>query len=139
MKTIPLEFNGYWLDANKSSVPARSGVYCVYASTYHRNTDSVSIRALIYVGESEDVRSRLANHERLDDWKKLLKAGETLCYSVAGIASSDRVRAEAAVIYKHKPPCNAEYVNQFPFDTTTMEISGTHRFLESAFTVFSKL
>ena len=97
MKTIVLSFKGYWREVKKSAVPEVSGVYCVYAATYHGETETVSLRELLYVGESSDVRDRLANHERLKDWKRRLKAGETLCYAVATVNSSDRERAEAAV------------------------------------------
>ena len=138
MKTIALSFKGYWREVKKSAVPEVSGVYCVYAATYHGETETVSLRELLYVGESSDVRDRLANHERLKDWKRRLKAGETLCYAVATVNSSDRDRAEAAVIYRHKPPCNVEYVNRFPFETTHIETSGRNRFLEAAFTVYTK-
>ena len=69
MKTISLIFKGYWLETHKDSVPDASGVYCVYAGTYRAETNQVSLRELVYVGESSDVRDRLANHERLKDWK----------------------------------------------------------------------
>lgn len=138
MKTIPLNFRGYWLEAKKASVPAVSGVYCVYAGTYSAETDRVSLRELIYVGESSDVRDRLADHERLKDWKRRLRSGEVLCYSVAEVGSNDRVRAEAAVIYRHKPPCNTEYISRFPFENTTIETSGRNRFLDAVFTVYTK-
>lgn len=139
MKTISLNFKGYWLEDKKLSVPEGSGVYCVYAGTYHAETDRVSLRELIYVGESSDVRARLENHERLNDWKRRLRIGETLCYTVATVNASDRERAEAAVIYRHKPPCNVEYINRFPFENTYIETSGSNRFLEAAFTVYTKI
>lgn len=113
-------------------------MYCVYACTYSAETNRVSLRELIYVGESSDVRERLANHERLKDWKRRLRVGETLCYSVAEVSSDDRERAEAAVIYRHKPPCNTEYVNRFPFENTTIQTSGRNRFLEAVFSVYTK-
>lgn len=34
MKTITLNFRGYWIEATKGSIPKKSGVYCVYAGTY---------------------------------------------------------------------------------------------------------
>ena len=138
MKTISLIFKGYWLETHKDSVPDASGVYCVYAGTYRAETNQVSLRELVYVGESSDVRDRLANHERLKDWKRRLRTGETLCYSVATVNTIDRERAEAAVIYRHKPPCNVEYINRFPFENTHIETSGRNCFLEEAFTVCTK-
>lgn len=138
MKTIPLNFKGYWLETQKTSVPEASGVYCVYAGTYRAEIDRVSLRELIYVGESSDVRDRLANHERVKDWERRLRTGETLCYAVTTVNASDRERAEAAVIYRHKPPCNVEYINRFPFENTHIETSDRNRFLEAAFTVYTK-
>lgn len=134
MKTIPLDFSGYWLNISKS-VPSESGVYCVYACTYNKASDKVSIRELIYIGESDDVNQRLSNHERLSDWNNRLQENEVLCYSVATIDSKDRVCAEAAMIYYHKPPCNTEYVSSFPYQTTSIQTSGRNAKLATSFTV----
>lgn len=135
MKTISLDFQGYWLEANKSGIPAESGIYCVYACTYNSNSDTVSLRELIYVGESHNVRERIDDHERLPDWKRRLHPGETICYSFAEIGSVDRNRAEAAVIYHHKPPCNTEYKNSFPFEDTQIITSGKNALLKTSFIV----
>ena len=137
MKTISLKFDGYWREINKGSVSAESGIYCVYACTYNQSEKTLSLRELVYVGESRNVSERLANHERLPDWKKRLKAGETLCYSVALVNSNDRNRAEAAVIFHHKPPCNTEYKDSVPFDSTMIQTSGKNALLVSSFPVYS--
>jgi excinuclease UvrABC nuclease subunit len=138
MKTIYLDFDGYWLEDDKTDVPGVSGVYCVYAGKYLAEANRVGLRELIYIGESGNVRDRLANHERLRDWTRQLRTGETLCYAVAKVNSGDRERAEAAVVYRHKPPCNVEYISRFPFDSTHIEISGRNCFRETAFTVYTK-
>ena len=139
MKTIFLNFKGYWLDEHKVSAPMDSGVYCVYAATYLPDTDRVFLRELIYVGESDNVGRRLEGHERTSDWKKRLRNGETLCYSMAPVESADRVRTEAAVIHKYKPPCNTEYVSRFPYTSTGVRTSGANALLLAEFTVFTKL
>ena len=74
------------------------------------NYFSVSIDELLYIGESVDVNNRIANHERAGDWKKALSGSQTLCYSFAPVMNPNRERAEAALIYKHKPPMNDEYI-----------------------------
>ncbi len=132
-KTITLEYDGYWSHDARSGVPPKSGTYCVYAGTQQPN-NRCSLRKLIYIGESTDVRARLTNHEKIPDWKKHLGSGERLYYSFAPIVT-DRVRAEAALIYKHKPPENTEYVDHFPFPRTTMRLSGKTMFLIEVFTV----
>lgn len=135
MKTITLNFEGYWREVNKSGVPDESGVYCVYACTYNTTEGTVSLRKILYIGESENVKDRISNHEKLTDWKKLLNSGETLCYSFAEVNKTDRVRAEAALIHHHKPPCNTEYVSSFPFADTTIITKGRNACLSAEFTV----
>lgn len=70
MKKINLDFDGYWREINKNSIPSKSGVYCVYSCVYNSSNKTVSIKKLLYIGESENVHDRIANHDRLEDWKK---------------------------------------------------------------------
>ena len=134
-QTFTIELDGYWREANKGSIPAKSGVYCVYSCVHNANEKTVSIKKLIYIGESEDVNDRVSAHEKLPDWKKHLKSGEVLCYSFGGVTATNRARCEAAIIFKHKPPENTEYVSSFPFDQTTMNLSGKTALLSTSFTV----
>ncbi len=142
--TIELEFNGYWRDESISDVPASSGIYCVYRGT--RNTTvkpiTVNLTELIYIGESGDVRERLANHDKYDSWKRKLKEGEVLLYSVAKVTTgkNDRLRAEATLINSCDPVINKEYTQEysaedpFPFNKTTVKTSGENMFLPSTTT-----
>ena len=130
-----LIFEGYWRAVNKGSIPAKSGLYCVYACTYNQSDGTVSIRKLIYIGESEDVHARIAGHEKWDDWESHLNSGETLCFSFAPVGSGARVRAECAMINHHTPPENIECVNYFPYDTTHIVTSGRNTLLTPRFTV----
>ena len=134
-QSFTIDFNGYWREEKKSFIPSESGIYCVYSCTYNETDRKVSLLKLIYVGESENVNRRIANHERLSDWKKYLSKGEQLCYSFGKVDSDYRGRCEAAIIFKHKPPENTEYVNAFPFDQTTMSLTGKTAELQASFTV----
>jgi hypothetical protein len=67
-----------------------------------------------------------------------VRAGNELCYSFGPVASPTRQRAEAALIYKHKPLVNTEYRDCFPFDQTTMSLSGKTSLLTTYFTVQRK-
>ncbi|RZP85204.1 GIY-YIG nuclease family protein [Vibrio vulnificus] len=137
-KTIKLEFDGYWREPNKGGVPSASGIYNVYTCVFNKEDKTVSLKKHVYTGESSDVKSRIADHEKQSDWEKHLKKGEVLCYAVAKVSSADRVRAEAAIINKHKPPVNSEFVNSFPYETTTMELKGKTKFLKTNFTVYKE-
>jgi len=134
-QTFDIEFEGYWRDTNRSGVPAKSGIYCVYEGKYDKSANTVSLLTLIYIGEADDVASRIAGHEKRKDWLKRVRSGNELCYSFGAIPATNRVRSEAAMIFKHKPPENTEYKHTFPFDRTTMTLSGKTALLTKQFTV----
>ena len=137
-QTYSLDFNGYWRESDWSSLPAVSGIYCIYAGTPNDEEDTVSLRCVLYIGESSNVRSRVPEDpaQRRNKWASKLREGEELYASCAKISPSNaRERAEAAMIFHHKPPCNVEYKNNFPFDRTTVNTSGRNRFLSNSFTV----
>jgi len=136
-QSYTIEFDGYWPDQNKGGVPSQSGIYCVYECTYDRETKKVSLNELIYIGEARDVHDRIANakHEKYDLWKKHVRAGNELCFAFGAVAAADRERCEAALIFKHKPPENTEYRDSFPFDRTTISLSGEIALLTPVFTV----
>ena len=90
---------------------------------------------IIYIGESENIRLRIMTHEKNIEWKKYVRPGNYLCYNCTETLT-DRVRIEAAYIYFHKPICNIEYKNTFPFDTTTISSEGRTGLIEKYFTVY---
>lgn len=137
-KSYALVFEeGYWREPNVSGLPAASGVYGVYACTHNVSGNTVSLRKLLYIGEAADVRARVAGHERRYDWRRQLQRGEELCFNAALISPrEDRERAEAAMIYEHKPPLNVDYVHAFPFDVTTVATSGRNALMKAYFTVY---
>lgn len=135
-KTYDLDFSGYWREPNIGSLPAKSGIYGVYACTHNTDAGTVILKRLIYIGESDNVKNRVTGHEKWPDWRSQLIAGEELCLNASLIfPEPERERAEAAMINKHKPVCNIEYVNNFPFDTTTVKTSGNNALIEERFTV----
>jgi len=138
-KNISITFSGYWREANRGSVPAASGIYCVYTATNNPAQNTVSLHKLVYIGEAGDVQQRLANHERRNDWARHLGRGQELCFSFAPVPAADRVQCEAALINRHKPLENTEYADSFPYDLTTIAVSGRSDLLQSGFTVANSL
>lgn len=137
-KSYDLEFDGYWRAPNIAGLlPEHSGIYCVYACIHHPDRNTVSLNRLLYIGEAANVRERVTGHEKWNVWRRELRSGEELCFNDALISpAADRQRAEAAMIYRHKPPCNTDFVDSFPYDKTTISTSGRNALLESYFTVF---
>ena len=69
-QTYSIDFDGYWLDSNKGSISSQSGIYCAYSCVYNVSGNTVSIKKLIYIGESDNVNSRIASHEKYDDCER---------------------------------------------------------------------
>ena len=134
-QSFNINFRGYWLESHIASIPSDPGIYCVYACSFNEKTKTVIINKLIYVGEADDLNQRIKNHEKWPDWRKALDFGEELCFSFAHFDSSNRTRVEAALIFKHKPSLNDDYKDSFPFDKTTILLSGATELLFQIFTV----
>lgn len=135
MTTITAIFDGYWREVHAGGIPPESGVYCVYDATFDASAQTVSLRKLIYVGESANVQRRIRAHEKKPLWKRELGPQGVLCYSFAPLSRPERERGEAAIIFQHKPPTNEEYVHSFPFPETTMALHGKTALLRAYFTV----
>jgi excinuclease UvrABC nuclease subunit len=133
--TINLDFEGYWREVNKGGIPSKSGVYLVYVCRHNKSESTVTLDRLIYIGEAEDVQDRIANHEKWPKWRQSVPKGSEICFSVAGVTSPDRERAEATLIYYHNPPCNDEYKDSFPFEETTVKSTEQCALLSSLITV----
>lgn len=135
-KSYSLAFDGYWREPNVANLPAKSGIYGVYACFHNSGQGTVTLNRLLYIGEAADLQGRVANHNLWSSWKRQLKQGEVLCFNAALIGpEADRQWAEAAMIFRHKPPCNTEYIDNFPFDTTTITTGGKNALMQASFTV----
>ena len=136
MSNLSMVFDGYYREVKEEHLPTHGGIYAVYRCTHNVSEGTVSIHQLLYIGQAQDLHARITCHEKKPAWKAYLKYGEEICYGVAQI-SFNRDRAEAALIRHHKPPVNTEFVNSFPFETTTMALSGKTALLSQLFTVQS--
>ena len=134
-KLMPLEvqiaLQGCWIDQNRYGIPALQGVYFVYACEYFHEKNSVTLKRLLYVGQSENVNQRLLEHEGLLDWRTHLLEGEMLCFAVAQVEGSVLSDVEAAMIYVLKPSCNAELKNQYTHRPIRVKSSPTSFLLPS--------
>src|SRR5262245_52859658 len=68
--TISLTFKGYFKWTALESIPEESGVYVVYDGVPNPATNDVWLRRVLYIGEAENVRERIVNHERWTDWRR---------------------------------------------------------------------
>jgi len=100
---VSITVHGYKFEGpfdSKSSLKNESGVYIIYCpteeSTYRR----------LDVGESEDVRGRVENHDREDCWKENCNAVRYAAHYVSG--AQKRREIEAKIRGEYKLPCGEE-------------------------------
>lgn len=130
-----LDFRGYWLEGKESLLPAEPGIYCVYATAYNQVADTVTLRELLYIGKSVNVRKRHEDHEGKPYWKRMLNNGEILSYSFAPLSERSLAICELALIYKQQPKCNDMGKEAFLHETTHIVTGGSNACLPKEFTV----
>ena len=128
-----IQFNGYYIDP--TIFPHDSGLYCVYRCNHDKESKSVVLNQLLYIGQARDLNVRHQNHDRKIDWERKLKYGEVLCYSYAILPVNDLDRCEAALIYTKQPEFNKEYKKWYPYLDTRIVISGAAALLPNDFVV----
>ena len=123
MKEIKLNFRGYWREINRAGIPSVKGVYFVYRCRYNTSDDTVSLKELVYIGQSQDVNKRIAEHSSNKDFINVLQTEETFCYSVAEVDSNlDLV--ENALIFMQKPRCNEKLKDTYSYDEASFDLGG---------------
>lgn len=137
MTKIQLHFSGYGTENQFNLLPSVSGIYCVYSGVPVEN-NKVDDLSLLYIGESENINSRLISHEKKPEWKKALRFGTNLYFSFCLVNTEERLQTEAALINKHKPTCNLEYKWSFPFESLSITITGDRAKLYPSFTIFGQ-
>lgn len=106
MAIITLDFEGYYLhDRAKNAFPEKQGIYCVYKGVYNKEEDTVSLKELIYIGESQNLKERITSHEKWTNWKNKLTTNQCLALTYA-TTTSNRENVEKVLIYEHQPICN---------------------------------
>jgi hypothetical protein len=93
------DFDGAYADP--ACIKSQAGVYVIWCQTG-------GSWKVLDVGESEDVKARLSNHERATCWRKYCT--DFLQYSATytpGMSADGRRQIEALIRQAEKPPCGA--------------------------------
>lgn len=123
MKEIRLNFEGYWRDCNKSALPDYAGIYMVYRCQYDKQSNTVFLNDIIYIGQSEDIHERHLNHEKYEMFKSELLVGEELCYSCAKV-DNDIDLVESALIFAQKPLLNDQNTFVYNYERSHIIVDG---------------
>lgn len=122
-----LDFVGYWPVPSSGKVDFWGGMYCIYAV---KGNDP----RLLYVGEAEEIEASIAGHKDLQKWKKEAN-GQELYFNAAHLnPDTGRQRAQAALVYRHRPPCNPEVPEHFKYEVKLLT-SGANACLDPYFII----
>ena len=129
MKIYSLHFEGYWREVNKKSVPDNSGIYLIYTCRYVPESNIVSLSNLIYIGQAENLKKRIADHNE-EEFKKAISEGETLCYACASVDKGDLDIVENGMVFAEQPPYNTHLKESFNYDDSQFDIDGSCEMLK---------
>ncbi len=127
MATYKLFIEGYWADQNKNGLPKYSGIYFVYRCVYNPTLNHIDIKELIYIGKTEQekgINSRIANHEKRDQFLRSCHEGETICYACAQLEEDDLAIVENAFVYAEQPPLNDKLKDHFNYGNVMINTTG---------------
>jgi hypothetical protein len=134
--SIPMEFDGFWIEDAVDKLPAEAGIYTVFGGAYDPDDKSVKLEYTIYIGWADNVREAVKASRHWDDWRKECEDGWKLCFNFAPVAVPNNERGAAALIFEQKPPVNEEYKYKFPFDDTKVWLTGKTGLLDTTFEVY---
>ena len=121
-KKYDLSFQGFFRDA--SELPKKPGVYCVHSGVYNEIAKTVTLRKLLYIGQSDCVGIHLANSSNLQVWSGKLSCGEELWFSFAQIDADELDRCASALVYDNQPECNSIGKDGFRYMDTIVSVGG---------------
>jgi hypothetical protein len=133
-KIIALAFEGCY---SEEQLPADgvnySGIYLVCAGR-PLPLKKYEIRKLLYIGEAGNLREMPRPGRKVyASWENCLRMDERLYFCFAPVSPHDRKRAEAALIYRHRPLCNEQGKDGFAFPGTLIKTSGCNCCLTASF------
>jgi excinuclease UvrABC nuclease subunit len=130
MKSYTVLFQGYRRDENTSSLPTYSGVYMVYRCVYDSQSNTVSLKELIYIGQAQNIHDRIANHDKRQVFERELRTGEELCYAYAEVPKKDLDIIENALVFSQKPRLNETLKDRFNHGSASFSFEGKNALLE---------
>lgn len=105
-------------------LPGYSGIFFVYNCRYDLASDTVTLFQILYIGEADNIRTRVATHERFMSWRSFVKEGNELCFSAAFVQPHCRTAVKAVLIFRLKPAANSEYKGFLPFSGVEITLAG---------------
>lgn len=130
MNRYNLIFKGYWRDCNRQKLPEYSGVYLVYKCIYNDTEKTVKLLELIYIGQAENIRDRIKNHDKQAEFQSECKQNQTICYATAEVKKEDLNIVENALIFAQKPRLNKKSNDKFEHKPAEFHLEGKCKFMK---------
>ena len=96
---------GPWAVGTKNA-PRYSGVYIVCAVVW------LGRPQVLYIGESDNIASRMAGHDRREDWEREARGRPLIFYAKRIEARIERFLEERVLIGDFNPPCNNQFTSK---------------------------
>lgn len=106
------------LACDVTGVPSQYGIYVVVKK------DVNGKNSVLYIGQSDDLNTRLSNHEKYPSFINGIAEDEELIIYTAVVDSKKIDRVEQAMIYHFKPPLNSDHKSEFKKQDTTISFKG---------------
>lgn len=116
MTKFELNHEGYYRDCNRGNLPAVAGIYIVYRCIPNKTNNTIDIKEILYIGETENMRKRHngtagkpSKHEHYDDFVKEAGGEENICYGwipLPKYSEEERKWIQDALIHMQQPPVN---------------------------------
>lgn len=90
-------YRGYAYSLN-GPIPPIAGVYIVTRTNFNR-------QEVVYIGQSDDIKRRFSNHEKLICMKQ---NGGSYITIIGAPQEDERYRIEKDLILRYYPPCNEQ-------------------------------
>lgn len=122
---------GYILYRNKHDLHQCQGIYIVYKCDYNTQNDSVDIKDILYIGQTDNIFERHNNpqkpHEHNDDFVREAGGKEHICFGeilLPDIREDDLETIEAALIHIQKPPVNTDNKSHYTKSASDITMTG---------------
>ena len=136
--TFEVDFAGLVKEDNLDKLPEVSGIYNIWEA-FDRGGGDIAFCSLLFVGPSDNIHKAVTSMLPGINWKKQPRGHTSLYITYAEVNATDRTRIAAALIHESTPPLNDEHYKQaFPFDDTTLHLSGHTGLLPTYFTIERK-
>ena len=130
-----LHFEGSIADSFRQRLPQYSGIYLVYRGRFDSKENLFYCREIIYIGQASNIRGRINNHDRRNDFLAARGKDEVIFYSYAPLETSVLDIVEGALIFVMKPRLNNNGKDTYAYQPVHVMSDGACALLDTDFEI----